>query len=127
MQEVLILEQTKPNTYIVQTASGEAYFLKTEKSHQLGTVLQLGAALKPIDPSKLYTELTFGSGRQSFLAYQFNYDKWLLMKGIAGTLYEKFSLPAKASTLQTARLQRQLSSARLRLKGKVQQVFPHQE
>lgn len=99
---MLIVEQTKPNTYIVQTTSGEAYFLKTEKSHQLGTSIQLGASLKARDPKELYTELSLGSGfdMQSFLEYQFNYDKRLLMKGIAGTLYEKFSLPSAKADLK---------------------------
>ena len=41
LQEVLVIEQTKPNTYIVQTASGENYFLKTDKSHKLGSSIQL--------------------------------------------------------------------------------------
>lgn len=51
---------------------------------------------------KLYTELSLGSGSdfQNFWDYQFNYDKWLLMKGIEGTLYEKFSLPSAKADLK---------------------------
>ncbi len=129
LQEVLIVEQTKPNTYIVQTASGEAYFLKTEKSHQLGTSIQLGASLKARDPKELYTELSLGSGfdMQSFLEYQFNYDKRLLMKGIAGTLYEKFSLPSAKADLKPSWWTQKLITARTRLRTKIQNTFPEQE
>ena len=59
MEEVLVLEQTKPNTYIVQTQNGKEYFLKTKKTHHIGSNLGLGASLKAIDSSKLYTELSF--------------------------------------------------------------------
>ena len=59
MEEVLVLEQTKPNTYIVQTNNGKTYFLKTETPHHIGKSLHLGASLKTINPSKLYTELLF--------------------------------------------------------------------
>jgi hypothetical protein len=59
MEEVLVLEQTKPNTYIVQTQNGKEFFLKTKKIHHIGSNLRLGASLKSIDSSKLYTELSF--------------------------------------------------------------------
>ena len=95
IEEVIVLEQTKPNTYIVQTNNEKTYFLKTETPHHIGKSLHLGATLKTIDPSKLYTELLFSGGGENFRDYQFNYDKRLLMKGISGTLYEKFSLPAQ--------------------------------
>ena len=124
MEEVLILEQTKPNTYIVQTNNGKTYFLKTEMPHQIGKSLHLGATLKTIDPSKLYTELLFSGGRENFRDYQFNYDKRLLMKGISGTLYEKFSLPAQQNKIQASWLHHQLSTSRTRLKERIQKVFP---
>ena len=127
MEEVLILEQTKPNTYIVETNNGKTYFLKTEMPHQIGKSLYLGATLKTIDPSKLYTELLFSGGRENFRDYQFNYDKRLLMKGISGTLYEKFSLPAQQNKIQASWLHHQLSTSRTRLKECIQKVFPDKE
>lgn len=127
MEEVLVLEQTKPNTYIVQTNNGKTYFLKTETPHHIGKSLHLGAALKTIDPSKLYTELLFSGGGENFRDYQFNYDKRLLMKGISGTLYEKFSLPAQQNKIQTSWLHHQLSTTRTRLKERIQKVFPDKE
>ena len=127
MEEVLILEQTKPNTYIVQTNNGKTYFLKTEMPHQIGKSLHLGATLKTIDPSKLYTELLFSGGGENFRDYQFNYDKRLLMKGISGTLYERFSLPAQQNKIQTSWLHHQLSTTRTLLKERIQKVFPDKE
>lgn len=127
MQEVLVLEQTKPTTYLVQTLSGEQYFLKTEKTHHVWTALRLGASLKARDPSKLYTELALGSGWQAFFDYQFNYDKWMLMKSIDGTLYEKFSLPSKDSAFHDTWLHATISSAREWLKNRIQQLLPNQE
>ena len=127
MEEVLVLEQTKPNTYIVQTNNGKTYFLKTETPHHIGKSLHLGAALKTIDPSKLYTELLFSGDGENFRDYQFNYDKRLLMKGISGTLYEKFSLPAQQNKIQASWLHHQLSTTRTRLKERIQKVFPDKE
>jgi ComEC/Rec2-like protein len=127
MEEVLVLEQTKPNTYIVQTNNGKTYFLKTETPHHIGKSLHLGATLKTIDPSKLYTELLFSGGGENFRDYQFNYDKRLLMKGISGTLYEKFSLPAQQNKIQASWLHHQLSTTRTRLKERIQKVFPDKE
>ena len=127
MEEVLVLEQTKPNTYIVQTQNGKEYFLKTKKTHHIGSNLGLGASLKAIDSSKLYTELSFSWDLENFRDYQFNYDKRLLMKGISGTLYEKFSLPAQQNKIQTSWLHHQLSSTRTRLKERIQKVFPDKE
>ena len=127
MEEVLILEQTKPNTYIVQTQNGKAYFLKTEKPHPVGKSIRLGASLKTIDTSKLYTELSFSRDINTFRTYQFNYDKWMLMKDISGTLYEKFSLPSKVSKIQDSWLHQQVSITRTRLKEGIQKIFPNKE
>lgn len=127
MEEVLVLEQTKPNTYIVQTQNGKEFFLKTKKIHHIGSNLRLGASLKSIDSSKLYTELSFSWGLESFWTYQFNYDKWMLMKDISGTLYEKFSLPTKQNEIQASWLHQQLSTTRIRLKKAIQKVFHDKE
>lgn len=127
MEEVLVLEQTKPNTYIVQTQNGKAYFLKTEKPHPVGKSIRLGASFKAVDTSKLYTELSFSGDINTFRTYQFNYDKWMLMKGISGTLYEKFSLPSKASKIQDSRLHEQVNTTRIRLKERIQKIFPNKE
>lgn len=37
----------------------------------------------------------------AFWNYQFNYDKWLFMKGIDGTMYEKSSFIIDSDTPQT--------------------------
>lgn len=127
IEEVIVLEQTKPNTYIVQTNNGKTYFLKTETPHHIGKSLHLGASLKTINPSKLYTELLFNWNLENFRDYQFNYDKRLLMKGISGTLYEKFSFPAQQNKIQVSWLHHQLSTTRTRLKERIQKVFPDKE
>ena len=95
LARVQVREQTKPDSYLVEIVEGKQYFLKTKTFHQPGEELELGASLKAIDLSKCYSELAFqsGSGFSEFFAYQFNYDKWLLMREIHGTLYEQFSIP----------------------------------
>ena len=49
------------------------------------------------------------------------------MKDISGTLYEKFSLPSKVSKIQDSRLHEQVSTTRIRLKERIQKIFPNKE
>lgn len=124
--EVLIEEQTKPDTYIVKTADNYRYFLKTAPHYEVWASLRLWASLKPIDRSKLYSELSLQSGfsLQNWLSYQFNYDKWLVMKGLQGTLYERFSLPVDQDQILISSFQQQLISTRTWIKEQVSTVLP---
>lgn len=125
LAEVQVKEQSKPDTYLVETSEGKQYFLKTKTSHQPGTKLQLGGSLKAVDLSKCYAELAFqsGSGFSEFFSYQFNYDKRLLMRGIHGTLYEQFSFPRSPESPSAWRSDWILKT-RNRLRAAVSSTFP---
>ena len=60
VKDFVVLEQTKPDRYIVQSVENEkSYLLKTQQYLQLGNVYTIGANLKNLDLSQTYGERFF--------------------------------------------------------------------
>jgi len=45
--------------------------------------------VKPVDTSVVFDRTFILPWKTEFRDYQFNYDKWMFMKGFDGTAYEK--------------------------------------
>ncbi|MDR0860982.1 MAG: hypothetical protein LBO09_08720 [Candidatus Peribacteria bacterium] len=48
--------------------------------------------MKPLDTNVVFDSAFIPPRKADFRDYQFNYDKWIFMKGIDGTAYEKTAL-----------------------------------
>ncbi|MBB1579123.1 MAG: ComEC/Rec2 family competence protein [candidate division SR1 bacterium] len=124
----LISEQTKPDTYLVASSDGKNYLLKSEQLLEIGKIYQIGAKYKPLDLANTYSQFSnhnseSGFSLSGFFDYQFNYDKWLLMKGYYGSLYSNFSVILEKES-SISGFERITQDTRLSLKNLISSLFP---
>lgn len=124
----LISEQTKPDTYLVASSDWKNYLLKSEQLLEIWKTYQIWAKYKPLDLANTYSQFSKHNSEtwlsfSWFFDYQFNYDKWLLMKGYHGSLYANFSvILEKESSISS--FERLIQDTRLGLKNLISSLFP---
>ncbi|GHW03030.1 hypothetical protein AGMMS50249_8160 [candidate division SR1 bacterium] len=89
---VQVIDAQKWHTYLVKDEYEKVWRLSSEQNYHLGDQIFLSASLLRRDESKVFDGTIFSPLGAEFWQYSFNYDKWLFMKGIDGTAYEKASL-----------------------------------
>ena len=124
----LISDQTKPDTYLVASSDWKNYLLKSEQLLEIWKVYQIWAKYKPLDLANTYSQLWKESSESWFFLswffdYQFNYDKWLLMKGYHGSLYANFSVILEKEN-SISGFERLIQDTRLSLKNLISSLFP---
>jgi len=108
LQYGMIVDTQKYHKYLFESSAGENFLLSTNQTYQLGDHLYVMGSLKRRDPAlifPLYSGNFFEkiwTARENLLStdfrnYEFNYDTWIFMKGIDGTLYEKKTLKIPSS------------------------------
>ena len=124
----LISDQTKPDTYLVAWSDWKNYLLKSEQLLEIWKTYQIWAKYKPLDLANTYSQFSKQNSEtwfslSWFFDYQFNYDKWLLMKGYHGSLYSNFSVILEKET-SISSFERVIQDTRLSLKHLISSLFP---
>ena len=124
----LISEQTKPDTYLVASSDWKNYLLKSEQLLEIWKIYQIWAKYKPLDPANTYSQFSKHNSENWFslswfFDYQFNYDKWLLMKGYHGSLYSNFSVILQKENSISV-FEGLIQDTRLSLKNLISSLFP---
>ncbi len=101
-----IIDTQKYHKYLLEDSKGNHFLFNTNQNYQLWDHVYLTASLKPRDNAKFFPSFTgtfydtlvwsfekFSSSE--FWDYEFNYDLWLFMKDIDGTLYEQTTILIK--------------------------------
>ena len=124
----LISDQTKPDTYLVAWSDWKNYLLKSEQLLEIWKVYQIWAKYKPRDLANTYSQFSKQNSEtwfslSWFFEYQFNYDKWLLMKGYHGSLYANFSVILEKEN-PISGFEGLIQDTRLSLKNLISALFP---
>ncbi|MDR2416481.1 MAG: hypothetical protein LBD75_08025 [Candidatus Peribacteria bacterium] len=88
----MIIDTQKYHVYLFEDAKGNVWRLSSNQSYHIGDQLFLSASVKALDTKIIFDSTFFPPRKAAFRDYQFNYDKWIFMKGIDGTAYEKQTL-----------------------------------
>lgn len=88
---VTITDTQKYQTYLAETSDEKVYRLSANRTFAIWDQIFLSANVKPLDLSQIFVQARISPFSWAFWDYQFNYDKWIFMKGIDGTMYEKSS------------------------------------
>ena len=91
---VRISDTQKYHRYYVETQDWKTYALNSEKDYHIWDILYLSANQKDLDFSNIFSLSWNAIFTKEFWNYDFNYDKWLFMKWVDGTMYEKNSFKA---------------------------------
>ena len=91
---VRISDTQKYNRYYVETLDWKTYALNSEKDYHIWDILFLSATQKDLDFSNIFSLSWNAIFTKEFWNYDFNYDKWLFMKWVHGSMYEKVSIKA---------------------------------
>lgn len=125
-----VVDTQKWQRYLVQDAEGRRWRLFAQHSYALGDQLFLSAFASPRNDEQVFGSRAWQFRTPEFWEYAFNYDTWLFMHHIAGTLYEQQSLlvsdPASASMMGMKALSGSLGmldSLRAQLQSFVQSVY----
>jgi len=89
---VRISDTQKYHRYYVETEDWKTYALNSEKDYHIWDILFLSASQKDLDFSNIFSLSWNAIFTKEFWNYDFNYDKWLFMKWVDGSMYEKFSI-----------------------------------
>jgi hypothetical protein len=87
-----IIDTQKYHVYLFADETGKVWRLSSNQTYHIGDQLFLSASIKPWDTEVVFDETFVPPWKAEFWEYQFNYDKWIFMKGIDGTAYEKQAL-----------------------------------
>lgn len=87
-----ITDTQKYHTYLFEDEEGKVWRLSSNRTYHIGDQLFLSASIKALDTSVVFDRTFIPPRKAEFWDYQFNYDKWIFMKGIDGTAYEKTAL-----------------------------------
>ena len=91
---VRISDTQKYHRYYVETQDWKIYALNSEKDYHIWDILYLSTNQKDLDFSNIFSLSGNAIFTKEFWNYDFNYDKWLFMKWVDGTMYEKSSFKA---------------------------------
>ena len=91
---VRISDTQKYHRYYVETQDWKTYALNSEKDYHIWDILYLSANQKDLDFSNIFSLSGNAVFTKEFWNYDFNYDKWLFMKWVDGSMYEKVSIKA---------------------------------
>ncbi len=91
---VRISDTQKYHRYYVETRDWKTYALSSEKDYHIWDILYLSATQKDLDFSNIFSLSGNAIFTIEFWNYDFNYDKWLFMKWVDGSMYEKASFKA---------------------------------
>ena len=91
---VRISDTQKYHRYYVETLDWKTYALNSEKDYHIWDILYLSATQKDLDFSNIFSLSGNAIFTIEFWNYDFNYDKWLFMKWVDGSMYEKASFKA---------------------------------
>ena len=91
---VRISDTQKYHRYYVETLDWKTYALNSEKDYHIWDILFLSATQKDLDFSNIFSLSGDTIFTKEFWNYDFNYDKWLFMKWVDGSMYEKSSFKA---------------------------------
>lgn len=89
-----ISDTQKYHRYYVETQDWKTYALNSEKDYHIWDILYLSANQKDLDFSNIFSLSENAIFTKEFWNYDFNYDKWLFMKWVDGSMYEKTSFKA---------------------------------
>ena len=89
-----ISDTQKYHRYYVETQDWKTYALNSEKDYHIWDILYLSASQKDLDFSNIFSLSWNAIFTKEFWNYDFNYDKWLFMKWVDGSMYEKSSFKA---------------------------------
>ena len=92
---VRISDTQKYHKYYVETQDWKTYLLSSEKDYHIWDILYLSATEKDLDFSNIFSSSGNTIFSNEFWNYEFNYDKWLFMKWVDGSMYEKSSFKAE--------------------------------
>ena len=92
---VRISDTQKYHRYYVETQDWKTYALNSEKDYHIWDILYLSANQKDLDFSNIFSLSWNAIFTKEFWNYDFNYDKWLFMKWVDGSMYEKVSIKAE--------------------------------
>jgi len=91
---VRISDTQKYHRYYVETEDWKTYALNSENNYHIWDILYLSANQKDLDFSNIFSLSWNAIFTKEFWNYDFNYDKWLFMKWVDGSMYEKSSFKA---------------------------------
>ena len=91
---VRISDTQKYHRYYVETEDWKTYALNSENDYHIWDILYLSANQKDLDFSNIFSLSWNVIFTKEFRNYDFNYDKWLFMKWVDGSMYEKNSIKA---------------------------------
>ncbi len=91
---VRISDTQKYHRYYVETQDWKTYALNSENDYHIWDILYLSANQKDLDFSNIFSLSGNAIFTKEFWNYDFNYDKWLFMKWVDGSMYEKSSFKA---------------------------------
>ena len=91
---VRISDTQKYHRYYVETQDWKTYALNSENDYHIWDILFLSASQKDLDFSNIFSLSWNAIFTKEFRNYDFNYDKWLFMKWVDGSMYEKVSFKA---------------------------------
>lgn len=86
-----IIDTQKYHTYLFEDEEGMVWRLSSNRTYHIGDQLFLSASVKAMEKEVVFDSSFILPWKAEFWDYQFNYDKWIFMKGIDGTAYEKQS------------------------------------
>ncbi|MDR2191181.1 MAG: hypothetical protein LBP53_08735 [Candidatus Peribacteria bacterium] len=87
-----IIDTQKYHVYLFEDEKGNVRRLSSKQTYHIGDQLFLSASLLRLQLQKVFNANFIPPRTAEFWDYQFNYDKRIFMKGIAGTAYEKQSI-----------------------------------
>ena len=91
---VRISDTQKYHRYYVETEDWKTYALNSENDYHIWDILFLSASQKDLDFSNIFSLSWNAIFTKEFWNYDFNYDKWLFMKWVDGSMYEKIGIKA---------------------------------
>ena len=89
---VRISDTQKYHRYYVETEDWKTYALNSEKDYHIWDIIYISASQKDLDFSNIFSLSWNAIFTKEFWNYDFNYDKWLFMKWVDGSMYEKVSI-----------------------------------
>jgi len=92
---VRVSDTQKYHRYYVETQNWKTYALNSEKDYHIWDILYLSATQKDLDFSNIFSLSWNAIFTKEFWNYDFNYDKWLFMKWVDGSMYEKVGIKAE--------------------------------
>jgi hypothetical protein len=87
----MIVDTQKHHVYLFEDEEGKTWRLNSKHTYHIGDQIFLSASMKPLDRDVVFDKSFILPWKGEFRDYQFNYDKWIFMKGIDGTAYERQS------------------------------------